>query len=227
MSKKKAKNFWRSPVINSPAERILWLVIVVMRIALVVAILWAITLGDLVTLGMSVLTLASSFVPTFVERYYNVSLPIEYHLVIVIFLFMSLFLGEVGDAYERFWWWDIVLHASSGIVLGFIGFLMLYALQAQNKIRMSPGLMAFFCFCAAMTVGVLWEFFELFMDLTFGLNMLKGDLDTLADLVVDALGALIIAIIAFYYYKNQHGSPIKRFVERFVRQNPRLFRINS
>ena len=25
----------------------------------------------------------------------------------------SMFLGEVGDAYERFWWWDAVLHTGS------------------------------------------------------------------------------------------------------------------
>jgi uncharacterized membrane protein YjdF len=224
MDKKKVKNFWRSPVISSPTERILWLIIIVLRIALVVAMLWAIALGDLVTLGMSVLTFASSFVPTFVERYYNVSLPIEYHLVIVAFLFMSLFLGEVGDAYERFWWWDIVLHASSGVVLGFIGFLVLYVLQARGKTKMSPSLIAFFCFCASMTIGVLWELFELFMDTVFGLNMLKGHMNTLIDLIVDALGALAISLLAYFYYKNQHGSPIKRSLKRFVKQNPHLFK---
>lgn len=224
MDKKKVKNFWRSPAIQTPAERILWLIIVLLRIALVVAMVWAIALGDFITLGMSVLTLASSFVPTFVERYYDVSLPIEYHLVIVTFLFMSLFLGEVGGAYDRFWWWDTVLHISSGVVLGFIGFLVLYVLQARDKITMSPSLIAFFCFCAAMTAGVIWEFFEFFMDIVFGMNMQKGEIDTMVDLLVDAAGALAISLVAYFYYKNQHGSPIKRFVQRFLQQNPRLFK---
>lgn len=224
MDKKKVKNFWRSPPINTSAERILWLIIILLRIALIVAIFWAVGLGDLIILGMSLLTLASTFVPTFVERYYQVSLPIEFHLVIVAFLFASLFLGEVGGAYDRFWWWDTVLHGSSGLVLGFIGFLILYILQSKKKINLSPGMIAFFSFCAAMTAGVVWEFFEFFMDQVFGLNMQKGNTDTMIDLIVDAVGSLIMAFLAWSYYHKQHGSPIERFVKRFVRLNPDLFK---
>lgn len=220
----KVTHFWRSPAITTPVQRVLWLIIILVRLILIAALFWGAYLGDITIVGMILLTLASSFVPTFVERYYKVSLPIEYHLVVVAFIFASLFVGSVGRAYDHFWWWDLALHGSSGIVLGFIGFLVLYVLQSKKKISLSPALIAFFSFCAAMTAGVVWEFFEFGMDQIFGLNMQKGELDTMGDLIVDAVGALIIAVIAWAYYKKQHGSPIERLVASFVRLNPQLFK---
>lgn len=222
MKSKKAFNFWRSPTIETSVDRVMWVIILLTRLSLIVASVWAIMQGDFIVLGMSLLTLASSFVPTFVERYYNLKLPIEYHLVLIAFLYMSLFLGEVGGAYARFWWWDMVLHASSGVVLGYIGFLILYVLQARKKINMSPLLIAFFSFCAAVTAGVFWEFFEFGMDQFFGLTMQHGNSDTMKDLIVDAIGALIISVFGYLYFRNQQGSPIESLVKDFMKLNPRL-----
>lgn len=224
MKSKKAFNFWRSPAVETSVDRVMWVIILLTRLSLIIASLWAIMLGDFIILGMSLLTLASSFVPTFVERYYDLKLPIEYHLVVIAFLYMSLFLGEVGGAYARFWWWDMVLHASSGVVLGYIGFLILYVLQARKKVNMSPLLIAFFSFCAAVTVGVFWEFFEFAMDQFFGLTMQHGNSDTMKDLIVDAIGALVIAVFGYLYFRNQQGSPIESLVKDFMKLNPRLMK---
>ncbi len=45
-------------------------------------------------------------------------------------------------------------------------------------------------FSFAVSIGTLWEVFEFGMDILFGLSMQKsGVIDTMDDLIVDAIGA--------------------------------------
>ena len=39
-----------------------------------------------------------------------------------------LVLGEVGDFYERYWWWDVVLHGGSAVAFGLVGSLLMLML---------------------------------------------------------------------------------------------------
>ena len=96
-------------------------------------------------------------------------------LLTIVFVFASLFLGEVREYYIRFWWWDLALHAGSGFLLGIIGFLLVYVLNETEEIgvHMKPGFVAFFAFLFAVGIGVLWEIFEFCMDIFFNMNMQK------------------------------------------------------
>lgn len=205
-------------------DRLQFAAMVLIRITLLVAIGWSIIARDWETLGMSILTYASTYIPTFLEHQYRVYFPIEYHLVIVAFLYGSLFLGEVGDAYERFWWWDIMLHTSSGVVLGFVGFLVLYIMHLQQRLKMSAGMIAFLAFCVALATGALWEIFEFAADQFFGATMQNGNTDTMGDLVVDALGALCVSIAGYFHFKKIRLGLIARHIDNFVAINPHLFR---
>lgn len=218
-------NLFKSrPTLLTPNDRLQFILLVLIRISLVVAILWAGIVQDWENFGMSLLAYASTYVPTFLERRYRVYLPIEFHLVIVGFLYGSLFLGEVGKAYDRFFWWDVMLHLSSGVVLGFVGFLILYVLHVQKRLRMTPTLIAFFSFCVALAGGAVWEIVEFSIDQIFGTDMQKSNIDTMKDLIVDAVGAIGIVIAGHSYLKKAHHSPLARFVNNFVALNPQLFR---
>ncbi len=70
-----------------------------------------------VALGTLILTTA----PLFAGRMLRISLPGGFASAIAVFLYASLFLGEVGRFYEKFWWWDIALHAGSALGFGLIG----------------------------------------------------------------------------------------------------------
>lgn len=190
-------------------------------------------LTALITLGILLLTLA----PTFLSRFFNVFIPPEFVLLAIVFVFASLFLGEIHEYYTRFWWWDIVLHSSSGFLLGIIGFLLVYVLnQIENvQMYMKPGFVAFFAFLFAVGMGVIWEIFEFSMDSFFGMNMQKemlgdpsGLTDTMWDLIVDTLGALIIAVLGYgYIRKGRKKSFLEQWIEEFIKKNPRLFKANK
>ncbi|MCC6660325.1 MAG: hypothetical protein IT437_05515 [Phycisphaerales bacterium] len=171
--------------------------------------------------------------PMLVLRRLEVFIPPEFELLAIGFTFAALFLGEMTDFYGRFWWWDIALHTTSGVLLGILGFLLVHVLNAAPRLdlHMRPGFVAFFAFCFALAVGALWEIFEFAMDQLAGMNMQKAFLDdpsgltdTMWDLIVDALGAAAIALLGYHYTKRGTQSFVERWIHRFIAANPRLFR---
>lgn len=197
----------------------------------VVAAIWERQwLAAVITIGIILVTLA----PFFLAKLFRVFIPPEFVLLAIAFVFASLFLGEVRGYYSRFWWWDIALHSGSGFLLGIIGFLLVYVLNETEDIgvHMKPGFVAFFAFLFALGIGALWEIFEFAMDSLFGTTMQKGMLgdpsgltDTMWDLIVDALGALVISIIGYGYIKTSgKGSFLERWINAFINSNPRLFK---
>lgn len=169
-----------------------------------------------------------SLLPTLLGRRLKVHIPAEFELLAVVFIYAALFLGEVRGYYVRFWWWDIVLHTMSGFLLGTLGFLLVYVLNEKPELglHMKPGFVALFAFMFALGVGAIWEIFEFVMDQTFGLNMQKSGLhDTMGDLIVDAIGALVISLIGWSYLGTAGSkSFLERWIQRFIDENPRLFR---
>lgn len=174
------------------------------------------------------LTIFLTLTPALLHKRFDVFLPPEFELLAIIFIFASMFLGEIGGYYERFWWWDAALHTGAGFLLGLVGFLLVYVMNEQEDIAMTmkPGFVAFFSFAFAMALGALWEIFEFAMDGFFGLNMQKSGLrDTMWDLIVDAVGALTVSTMGYFYIKNpQEVSFIERMIAKFIKGNPRLFR---
>ena len=144
-----------------------------------------------------------TFAPPIMERRLHVRLPVEISFFTCVFLFASYVLGETRDFYERVWWWDLLLHASSALVFGLIGFLVVYVFYMTNRIRIAPIYVAVISFGTAVTVGTVWEIFEFLMDLGLGLNMQRSGLtDTMTDLIVNAVGAFAAAALGYYYVNH-------------------------
>jgi len=183
-----------------------------------------------ITAGIVAVTL----VPVLLERRFRVHIPPQFQLFAIAFVFASLFLGEVHGYYTRFWWWDIALHTMSGFLLGIVGFLLVHLLNETEEIglQMKPGFVAFFAFLFALGIGTLWELFEFTMDSLLGMNMQKpmfndpsGLTDTMLDLLVDAVGALVITVYGYIHLCAADRSTfLHRWIWAFIRHNPGLFR---
>lgn len=169
-----------------------------------------------------------SFAPAIIERQLRVQLPIELTLFTSVFLFASFALGEVRDFYDRIWWWDLLLHASSAVVIGLIGFIAIYVFYMTYRVRVAPVYVSIITFGFAMTVGSLWEIFEFLMDWFFGLNMQRsGLLDTMTDLMVNAIGALIAATIGFYYLRHEDELLGRRLIRTLIERSRKRWRGES
>lgn len=172
-------------------------------------------------------TLALTFVPDYIERREKMDIPDVLEVVIVLFIYCGLFLSARYDLYNRFFWWDDLLHTLSGVIIGFIGFIVIYKINHNYSMDISPLLVAIFSFTFAVTLGVIWEIMEFSADVFLGTANQKWDRpateimlgkpyqgsglrDTMSDLIVDSVGAFITSVITYFMYKREKSTILAR-----------------
>lgn len=165
-----------------------------------------------------------TLLPFFFESWADLRLPKSFIGAVVTFIVGTIFLGEVGNFYERFWWWDIFMHTGSAIAFGMIGTVIMLIFVKGDRLSAPPFLLAIMAFAFAVCIGTIWEIFEFAMDQLFGLNMQKtGLMDTMSDLIVDSIGAFIGASVGYWYLKRGGKSFLPQTIEKFVDENPHIF----
>jgi hypothetical protein len=191
----------------------------VLRLSLLISFLIAVADEQWRTAFLSLLALVGTFLPALLERNSRLVLPAGLELMMIGFVYATLFLGEVEDFYYRFAWWDIVLHAVAGLTFGFVAYVFLYIPYRRKRLAMEPILLVLLSFSVAMAIGSVWEIFEFIIDQTFGLNMQKSGLvDTMWDLISTGAGALAVSVCG-YFYITLRRMPIRAFhhaVDAFV-----------
>lgn len=169
------------------------------------------------------------FLPGLIEKRLKLDIPNLMHILFVLFLFCAVYLGEVRSFYYTFRDWDVLLHAFSSGMLGAIGFSFITLLNRAERVpvNLSPVFVALFAFCFAVMLGVIWEIYEFTFDGLLGLNMQKFALEdgtllaghaalenTMKDLIVDTIGALIISVVGYISLKYRKGWVEKMLIHR-------------
>ena len=167
-----------------------------------------------------VLGVAVMFLPSALERRLRVAIPGFMYVLFVVFLYAAIYLGEIRSFYYRIPHWDLILHGFSGLMLGALSFSVIVLLNDAEKIKisLSPAFVAVFAFSFAVAMGVLWEFYEFLLDGLLGLNMQKFALEdgqaligraalvnTMGDLIVDAIGATVMSAVGYVSVKYRKG----------------------
>lgn len=166
------------------------------------------------------LGILAMLLPSWLSRKCGLEIPSRMIILYAVFLYCAIYLGEVRGFYYLIPRWDTVLHVFSGIALGALGFSVLSLLNKSERVpvTLSPAFVALFAFCFAVSVDVVWEIYEFFADSVFLTNMQKhsngngvpllGKLalaDTMEDLIVDALGALLVSVLGYISLKFKKG----------------------
>lgn len=186
-------------------------------------IIMSIVRFNLFLMFSSIVILLFSALPALFERTFRIILPMEVDLTLTAFIFAHFMLGEVSGYYTRFWFFDLILHSSSGIIFGLVGFIIIYFFLYSSRVIANPLLVSVFTVSFALAAGALWEIFEFSMDQLFGFNMQKsGNIDTMSDLIVDFLGACIVGIGVYRYLKKNEDGLVKLMINRFIQFNVRL-----
>lgn len=199
-------------------DKIQYYLLVFFRASIVFGGLYAAFNDQLGAFLYSLLSLVLTFLPQIIKI--KVNLPIEFDFVLVIFMYAAVFLGKAGLAYDRFWWWDLVLHTSSGFILGFIAFLILYIKVEQKKLIANRLVIGLLIFSVGLAFGALWEIFEYGLAVVFGGNITAAGLrDTIWDLIVDSIGALAMAWVGVRQIFDKRQGFIARWAHNFVKLN--------
>lgn len=166
------------------------------------------------------LGIAAILIPIRLMRRWDVEIPRVMFILYIGFLYCAIFLGEVRSFYYLVPHWDTILHTCSGAMLGALGFSMIAIFNNTERIplNLSPLFIAVFAFGFAMALGAVWEIYEFSADALFGTNMQKFALDdgtpligqaalkdTMKDIIVDALGALVMSIVGYISLKYKKG----------------------
>lgn len=180
--------------------------------------------GTWLAVFVAVSALALTVLPQLLASRVNLRLPNGFLAAIAAFVLATIYLGEMHDFYNRFWWWDLVLHGTSAMGFGILGFLLILMLFEGDRYAAPPWAIGLLSFCAAMAVGVLWEIFEYAMDQLFGFNMQKSGLhDTMGDFIVNAFGATLAGLAGAAYLKGR-ALGLGFTFEAFITANRSRFR---
>lgn len=120
-------------------------------------------------------TLVLLLMPSFVQLEFRVELPKTLEIIIMLFIFSAEILGEINEFYLKIPFWDTLLHTLNGFLAAAVGFSLIDLLNRRKSehFKLSPIYLTMVAFCFSMTIGVLWEFFEFFMDWFFNMDMQK------------------------------------------------------
>ena len=112
--------------------------------------------------------------------------------ILAIVMLLANIAGYAFDLYQRFWWFDRILHAATLFALTFWAAIFLCSKVLTPsldrwliRLTIISGL--------GIAVGALWEVAEWGFDQVMPGNVIKGKHDTILDIIMDTLGALLAA----------------------------------
>lgn len=164
-----------------------------------------------------VLGLAAIHIPSFLARRWKFELPGFLYVLYILFLYCAVFLGEVRSFYYLVPHWDDFLHSFSSMMSGFFAVMVITILNRDDNLvfRLSPFFVALFAFAFSVAIGAVWEVYEFSLDGLLGMNMQKyitadgtmlighaALIDTMKDVLVDIIGALISSVIGYLSVKH-------------------------
>ena len=150
-------------------------VYIILRLVVVAILVSSILRGEYENAAICLLVLFLFLLPLFVQKNFGIELPSTLEIIILVFIFASEILGELGCFFINVPNWDSILHTTTGFLCAAFGFALIDILNRNDKIKfqLSPIYVALVAFCFSLTVGVLWEFFEFTCDQVMHTDMQK------------------------------------------------------
>ena len=108
--------------------------------------------------------------------------------------------GYALNLYARFWWFDRILHACTIFAIT----LWLALFVCNRALRGGPGrdaLIVLMIASVGLAIGALWEVAEWGFDRIAPGDVIKGKFDTIIDIVMDTLGAVLAGIAGLEFLR--------------------------
>ena len=201
-----------------------FIILLFVRLVLILAFISAFYSGRKLVLTMSVLAFLLTYLPTIIKELFNKEVPASFEITVFFFIYGLLYFGEVRGLYSEFWWWDILLNLLSATALGFVGLAVLSSLKKEKIINANNQIISVLVFCFAVSIGALWEFFEFTMDSLFSFSLQKSAIDTMKDLGVNILGAVLISFLGYYHFTTGKFDIISKGISKKVGKYSNLFK---
>lgn len=187
----------------------------------------------------STLMIALIIIPAVFTRVSRYEIPPIMEIMYIVFCTGCIILGEIGDFYAKISWWDSMLHLSSGVLFGILGYIIINTMNRFDgkTSKFSPIFVSFWVVCFSLAMAAIWELFEFTVDEIFGTNMqqylVNGSMlskeepllghdalrDTIKDLALDFVGSIIPAIIGYIGLKKNKMGFITIYLKKIPSSN--------
>lgn len=136
---------------------------------------------------------------------------ISIDLVLLSLIVSDMTLGNLLGLYLSWHWYDKALHFGSSILIGMLGFLVIYVVHVTGRTRFHPWLDGVAILLVTLGLGAIWEIAEYGVDrlldrATQGAPGLAALDDTMIDLVLDGVGAVVAAVLGPLYMRRSRRS---------------------
>ncbi len=109
--------------------------------------------------------------------------------------------GYMFNLYEQFWWFDHILHAYTIFAITLLLGLLAYGVVLTG-LRNHKLLLVLMIASIGIAIGGLWEVAEWAYDHMVASNVILGKTDTIIDLIVDSIGAVVAGFLSLGMLKR-------------------------
>lgn len=160
---------------------------------ILLSVAYSLTAGEYFLGFTAGIALLLTMVPSLMTRNMRLCLPWEVNLLIAVSLYLHV-MGHVGGYYVLFApYYDKLTHLVSSITVALLAFFVAILAEHQGEVRLTRTAIIAFILTFTLAAGVVWEIYEFTCDQVFGTDLQHGNIDTMVDLIVDLIGALIVA----------------------------------
>lgn len=156
-----------------------------------------------------------AFVPDILRKF-KLNITPEMEFIYLIFIIFAQVLGSLMKFYDRFYYFDKIVHFLSGFLSAFVGVYLLATLKKYDKKTIFFN--SLFIIFTSLAVASLWEIFEFSCDTFLGNDAQRviatGVNDTMTDIIVALLASILVSLTYIYEEKNNKNFIIKRFIKR-------------
>ncbi|WP_252231573.1 hypothetical protein [Clostridium sp. ZBS15] len=140
------------------------------------------------------------------------------YLLILTFIIMAMYVGNVFDIYTYIYCYDKILHFVSGIIISVIGFSIYVNYTHKVSDKLNPLFSLIFILSFSIAMAGVWEIWEFSTDRLFGLNSQNNSLiDTMLDIIIGTLGSLTILPMEYSCIKGKNIRFFKRLISEIIK----------
>ncbi len=154
-----------------------------------------------ITAGKYVLALIAGFAfllalaPSAALRNTPLCLPWEVNLLVAVSLYLHI-MGHIGDYYVLFApYYDKLTHLVSSVTVALLSTVLAAFAEHRGLARLTKPALIVFVLTFTLAAGAAWEIYEFVIDQILGTSLQLGNTDTMVDLIMDLIGATIVAAV--------------------------------
>jgi len=125
------------------------------RIVLLILTIYYIYKRNFKLIKSTITVFALSFLLIFLELVFNIKIDLLGGILYFTIIFMAIYLGSALKFYDKYAWWDILIHLFSGVTFVSFGIALSSKINGLGKFNI-----LFFSLTFSVTLHVLWEIAE-------------------------------------------------------------------